>query len=109
MSEGGDKYKVLEPSIGGDVADLFGNLRGLETGVQYHNSLNPDGDPFAGVHDPRDMVNRFVSAHPDALDILSERLDSFYEVTADTNTRNLPKEYTETKAAIELARIRKAK
>jgi len=104
MSEGQPK---LEASIGGDVADLLGNLRRLETGQQYHDSMNPDGDPFAGMYIPAQMVERFASTHPDDLDILSQRLDSFYGVTPTTDPRQVAPEYTEAKVAIEMALIDK--
>ena len=96
-----EPFKIIEPSIGGDVSDLFGNLERIRTNKPCeYPSLNPNGDPYADFQTPKEIVNAFAKTHPDSLEILDQRLDSFYGIEKDPN-KEKPQIYTEAKAQIE--------
>lgn len=96
------------PSIGGDVMDLFGNLERLETGNEYHDSLNPNGDPFGSFDNAQQMIEQFASMHPSDLDYIKPRLDEFFGVKAETSEEERPNTYTEALSALQ-AEIEKRK
>lgn len=93
------EFKVQESSVGGDAADLFGNLERIETGTPYNDSLNPNGDPYVGFQNTQEIINAFASSHPNSLEILDQRLDSFYGIDKDPN-KEKPQVYTEAKTQI---------
>lgn len=91
-------HNIENPSIGGDVADLLGNLKRIETSEPYHGSLNPHGDPYADHQTAQDIIKSFARTHPDSLDILGQKIDSFYETKSDVNK---PQIYIEAKKEIQ--------
>lgn len=98
---------IEEASIGGDVADLFGNLERLDTKERYYDSMNPNGDPFTGMKSAKEMIGAFARIHPNDLDILDQRLDNFYGMGEEASQNDAPETYLEAKSAIEEIREKK--
>lgn len=92
--------KILEASIGGDVADLFGNLKRLDTKEEYRGSMNPNSDPFSGLNSAQEMVSLFAKSHANSLEILDQRLDDFYQVKKEVADQELSPTYLEAKNAV---------
>lgn len=94
------ELKPTTPSFGGDVSDFLETIKSSETGEQYVQSMNPNGNPFEGKTVP-EAVRYIRSVHGlDVLDILQQGLDSFYDVEAGTDLSKLPEAYSEASRTI---------
>ena len=96
-----EPFKTQEASVGGDVSDLFRNLKRIETKKpNEYSSLNPNGDPYADFQTPQEIVNAFANSHPQSLEILDQRVDDFYGINKDPN-KDKSQIYTEVKGIIQ--------
>ncbi|OGC58623.1 hypothetical protein A2380_02785 [candidate division WWE3 bacterium RIFOXYB1_FULL_43_24] len=68
-----EKHEI--PSIGGDVADLFGTLESLQTGESFTGSMNPQGNRFEGKNIEQSLVEFGSTWGQQGMQILKSRLD----------------------------------